>query len=95
MFCRTRARIILVGLLLGFFGLKSYGQDLKTYSVSFPEHSRATSPNGRYALINVDSDSEPYHTVFSKTVDSRRGACFSTMVEVSMFCGIPTANPSL
>jgi len=61
---RTKARIILLGLLLSLCGLQGYGQDLKTYSVSFPEHSRAISPNRRYALINVDSDTEPHHTVF-------------------------------
>jgi hypothetical protein len=32
--------------------------------VSFPEHSRALSPDGRYLITGVDSDSEPYHTVF-------------------------------
>ena len=31
--------------------------------MGFPEHSRATSPNRDYALVNVDRETEPYHTV--------------------------------
>jgi hypothetical protein len=30
----------------------------------FPGHSRAVSPDDRYLIFGVDSDSEPYHTVF-------------------------------
>jgi hypothetical protein len=32
--------------------------------ISFPEHRKATSPGGRYAIVNVKSDVQPYHTVF-------------------------------
>src|SRR6266478_4802138 len=32
--------------------------------ISFPEHSRAVSPDGRYSITGVYSESEPYHTVF-------------------------------
>jgi hypothetical protein len=34
------------------------------FPVSFPEQSQAVSPDGRYAIIGVDSGSEPYHAVF-------------------------------
>jgi hypothetical protein len=39
-------------------------QNPKTWPIGFPEHSRATSPNRDYALVNVDRETEPYHTVF-------------------------------
>lgn len=33
--------------------------------VSFPsQHTTAVSPDGRFAIINLDSDKEPYHTLF-------------------------------
>jgi len=32
--------------------------------VSFPEQSLAISPDGRYAIVGVDSAAEPHHTVF-------------------------------
>jgi len=32
--------------------------------VPFPEKSRAPSSDGHFVLMNVDSDSEPHHTVF-------------------------------
>jgi hypothetical protein len=35
-------------------------------AVSFPASSRAVSPDGRYAVIDVDRGSQPYHTVFLK-----------------------------
>jgi len=31
--------------------------------MGFPERSRATSPNRDYALVNVDRETELYHTV--------------------------------
>jgi hypothetical protein len=40
------------------------GQQPHIKAVSFPEHSRAVSPNGHYAIVGVDSDTEPFHTVF-------------------------------
>jgi hypothetical protein len=36
--------------------------------VSFPMHSRAVSPDGRYVIVGVDSNSEPHHKVFLKDV---------------------------
>lgn len=63
MIYQTKARIVSLGLLIGFCGIQGHGQNMKTSSVAFPEHARATSPDRRYALINVDSDTEPYHTV--------------------------------
>lgn len=42
--------------------LAAHAQQL--HRVSFPEQSRAVSPNGRYAIVGVDSDKEPNHTVF-------------------------------
>lgn len=39
-------------------------QQAHTKPIAFPEHSRAVSPNGRYVLVGVDSDTEPNHTVF-------------------------------
>jgi hypothetical protein len=35
-----------------------------TASVSFPDNSQAVSPDGRYVVVDVDSLSEHYHTVF-------------------------------
>src|ERR1700684_4500591 len=32
--------------------------------VSFPERSQAASPDGRYVIIGVHTDSPPHHTVF-------------------------------
>ena len=32
--------------------------------VSFPQHSRAVAPDGRFVIAGVDSDADPYHTVF-------------------------------
>lgn len=60
---QTKTGIILLGLLFSLCGFRSFGQELKTRPIAFPEHSRASSPDGLYALINVDSDTEPYHTV--------------------------------
>ena len=54
---------MLVVLLSLWTGL-ACTQDFKTWSVGFPDHSRVYSPNGRYALINVNNNEEPYHTVF-------------------------------
>lgn len=34
------------------------------FPVSFPAQSEALSPDGRYAIVGVDSDSQPYHAVF-------------------------------
>jgi len=39
-------------------------QPLPAKLISFPEHSRAVSPDGRYSITGVYSESEPYHTVF-------------------------------
>ncbi len=39
--------------------------------VPFPEKSRAPSPDGHFVLVNVDSDSEPHHTVFLATRGSK------------------------
>lgn len=36
----------------------------KSKSIFFPEQSEAVSPDGKYALIGMDSNSEPHHTVF-------------------------------
>src|SRR5262249_30931269 len=34
------------------------------FPVSFPEQSQAESPDGRYVVVGINSDIEPYHTVF-------------------------------
>ena len=34
------------------------------FPVSFPAQSQAVSPDGRYAIVGVDSRTEPYHSVF-------------------------------
>jgi hypothetical protein len=34
------------------------------FPISFPDQSKALSPNGRYAIVGVDSDTQPHHTVF-------------------------------
>lgn len=39
-------------------------QQPHTNAISFPQHSRAVSPNGRYVLVGVDADTEPNHTVY-------------------------------
>jgi len=33
-------------------------------AISVPQHRKATSPDGRYTIANVESDAPPYHTVF-------------------------------
>ena len=45
-----------------------------TATVSFPANSEALSPDGRYAIVDIDRSSEPYHVVFLKNlqVNSRR-----------------------
>ncbi len=42
--------------------------------VSFPEQSEAVSPDGRYAIVGIDRDKEPYHTVFleDRSLKTRR-----------------------
>jgi len=57
-------RILTVGILLALWAYQICAQNPRTWPIGFPEHSRATSPDRRYALINVDNDTEPYHTVF-------------------------------
>ena len=44
------------------------------FPVSFPEQSQAVSPDGRYAVVGVNSNIEPYHTVFleDRNVKARR-----------------------
>src|SRR5271157_3395698 len=54
---------ISLSLLLSLFGLQSYAQEPKSYLIAFPGHSRVSSPDELYALINIDSGTEPYHTV--------------------------------
>jgi hypothetical protein len=44
--------------------VSTQGQQPRIKAVSFPEHPRAVSPNGHYAIVGVDSDTEPFHTVF-------------------------------
>jgi len=34
------------------------------FPVSFPAHSQAVSPDGRYAIVGVDNTTGPFHTVF-------------------------------
>jgi hypothetical protein len=61
---------ILLFVVLSLIGLTAtQAQPLNTKLISFPEHSRALSPDGRYLITGVESDSEPYHTVF---LDDRR-----------------------
>ena len=58
-------RVLLPAILSTLFLLAAQAQQRHgALSVSFPEHSRAVSPDGRYAIAGVDSDTEPYHTVF-------------------------------
>ncbi|HYB61750.1 MAG TPA: carboxypeptidase-like regulatory domain-containing protein [Methylomirabilota bacterium] len=44
------------------------------FAVPFPAKSLAVSPDGRYAIIGVDTDREPYHTVFleDRVLNTRR-----------------------
>ncbi len=44
-------------------------QPLPAKLISFPGHSRAVSPDGRYLISGVYDDSEPHHPVF---LDDRR-----------------------
>ena len=53
----------MAGILLALWVRQVGAQNPKTWPMSFPEHSRATSPNRDYALVNVDRETEPYHTV--------------------------------
>ena len=62
----------LINLLLVVFSLMHVvpaQAQLRAKLISFPEHSQAVSPDGRYLITGVYSDSEPYHTVF---LDDRR-----------------------
>jgi hypothetical protein len=60
-----RRRVILLLVVLSLVRLApAQAQRLATKPISFPEHSQAVSPNGRYLITNVESDSEPHHTVF-------------------------------
>jgi len=56
--------LTLLGIQLSLAACLAHVQNPVTHVVVFPVHSRATSPNGRFALINVDSGVEPYHTMF-------------------------------
>jgi hypothetical protein len=39
--------------------------DKTIHPVSFPSaHTHAVAPDGRFAVVNVDSDKEPYHALF-------------------------------
>jgi hypothetical protein len=65
----VRPRRVLTPLVLFALSLcvtSTQAQQARTKAVSFPDHSRAVSPNRHYTIIGVDSDSEPYHTVFLK-----------------------------
>jgi hypothetical protein len=42
------------------------------FPVSFPEQTRAVSPDGGYVVVDDVSDTEPYHTVFLEHVHTRR-----------------------
>ena len=58
--------LVLVGLISS---APTEAQLLTAKLISFPEHSQARSPDGRYLIAGVESDSEPYHAVF---LDDRR-----------------------
>jgi hypothetical protein len=44
------------------------------FPVSFPAQAQAVSPDGRYAIVGVDSGTEPYHSVFleDRSLKTRR-----------------------
>jgi len=49
--------------------------DKTIHAVSFPSaHTHAVAPDGRFAVVNVDSDKEPYHVLFleDRQTNSRR-----------------------
>jgi hypothetical protein len=44
--------------------LSTLAQRPHTNAISFPEHSHAISPDGRYVLVAVNADREPSHMVY-------------------------------
>jgi len=61
--CRRLLTILAVATL-SLCVLSTQAQRPHTNAVSFPEHSRSVSPNGRYVLVGVDAGKEPSHTVY-------------------------------
>jgi hypothetical protein len=59
-----RGGILLLAVLSFIRLAPAQAHRLATKPISFPEHSHAVSPDGRYLISGVDSDSEPFHTVF-------------------------------
>lgn len=59
-----RRAILLLAVLILIRMAPAVAQRLTTKPISFPEHSQAVSPSGRYLITAVDSDSEPHHTIF-------------------------------
>jgi hypothetical protein len=58
-------RLSLACALIVVFALSVVAQSRTAAPVSFPEAaSEAVSPNGQFAVVNVDSDAEPHHTLF-------------------------------
>jgi len=54
-------RLVVIGCILSIWMCQALAQ----HPIAFPERSSATSPDGRYVLVNVDRDSEPFeHTIF-------------------------------
>jgi hypothetical protein len=61
---RRKHLVLLVSLLSTLLAFVAHAEKHAAKSATFPERSRAVSPNGRYATVGVDSDAEPHHTVF-------------------------------
>jgi hypothetical protein len=60
----NRSRVLLLVALSNLTAAPTRPQASITRPIDFPEHSRAISPDGRYSIIGIESDSGPYHTVF-------------------------------
>src|SRR5260370_17741427 len=59
-----RRLILLLAVLSLVRWAAAQAKQLATKPISFPDHSQAVSPNGRYLITDVESDSGPHHTVF-------------------------------
>jgi len=55
-----------VGMMTVDLALPAQERPKVDSAVSFPANSRAVSPDGRYAVMDVDRGAQPYHTAFLK-----------------------------
>lgn len=54
--------LLLFAMLNGLLTTPTTASQVSTRIVSFPEHSEAASPNGRYVITGEENHAEPFHT---------------------------------